>query len=85
MNPPCTNALIMDGMFLLQSLEKKLPHNLRGLVRVILMRAMKPSLERVDLVFDTYDSPTLKDIKRIERGNTDTIDTYSFGPIQKTP
>ena len=84
-NPPYIDTVVVDGIFILQILEKQLPHNLRGLVRVILMKVMKLSQQRVDLVFDTYNSPSLKDIKRDERGDTESVDVYSFGPGQKTP
>ena len=84
-NPPLRDTAIIDGMFLLRSLEKQLPYNLRGLVRVILMKTMKMSRQRSDLVFDTYNSPSLKDIARSERGDEDSIDPYTFGSGQKTP
>ena len=67
-NPPLRDTAIIDGMFLLRSLEKQLPYNLRG-VRVISMKTMKMSRQRSDLVFDTYNSPSLKDIARSERGD----------------
>ena len=84
-NPTLRDTAIIDGMFLLRSLEKQLPYNLRGLVRVILMKTMKMSRQRSDLVFDTYNSPSLKDIARSERGDEDSIDSYTFGSGQKTP
>ena len=45
LGPTNVDTVIVDGMFL--------PHNLRGLVRHILMKALKMSHNRVDLVFDT--------------------------------
>ena len=39
----------------------------------------------MDLIFDTYTFPSLKDIERGVRGDVESIDTYNFGSGQKTP
>ena len=38
---------------------------------------------RADLVFDVYESPSIKDIERKSRGNEETLALYSIGPKQK--
>ena len=88
--PPGTvDTIIVDGMFLLRNLVQPLPHNLRGLVRHILIRVLKMTVYRADLVFDTYNSPCLKDITRDMRADGDgedpDDDVYTFGGGQKTP
>ena len=85
--PKKVDTVIIDGMFLLRNLTVPLPHTLRGLVRHILMKALKMSDQRVDLVFDTYNSPCIKDITRDIRGDDldDSDEVYSFGRGQKTP
>ena len=82
-NPPFRNTAIVDRIFLLLNLEKQPPYSLRGLVHVILMN-IKMLRQMVDLVFDTYNSPSLKDLERDERGAEDSIDSYNFGSAQKT-
>ena len=57
LGPKKVDTMIVDGMFLLRSVTQPLRHNLRGLVRHILMKVLKMSKSRVDLVFDTYNSP----------------------------
>ena len=78
--PTKVDTVIIDGMFLLRNLTVPLPHTLRGLVRHILIKALKMSEQRVDFVLDTYNSPCLKDITRdIQGGNLDDSDEiYSF-------
>ena len=83
-NPSFRDTVIVDGTFLVRKLEGQLPHNIRGLVRLILMKTIKMSQRRADLIFDTYDSPSLKDIERDERGDKESIDSYTFGAGQKT-
>ena len=66
-------------MFLFLNLEKQLPCNLRGLVHGKLIKTIKMSRQRADLVFDIYNSPSLKDIERDKRCEEDSIDPYNFG------
>ena len=40
--------------------------------------------KRADLVFDVYESPSIKDIERKSRGNEETFIIYPIGPKQKT-
>ena len=85
--PTKVDTVIIDGMFLLRNLTVPLPHTLRGLLRHILIKALKMSEQRVDFVLDTYNSPCLKDITRDIQGDNlgDSDEIYSFGSGQKTP
>ena len=79
------NAII-DGMFFLRGLPQPLPHNLRGVVRHILVKALKLAKYRVDLSFDVYNSPCIKDIMRDIRADGDNEnESYTFGGGQMTP
>ena len=49
------------------------------------MKALKLTENHVDLCFDVYESPSVKDIKRRDRGNEDTEREFIFGPRQKFP
>ena len=86
-SPKYIDNVIVDGMFFLRHIAVPLPHTLRGLVRHILIKALKMSKHRVDLVFDTYNSPCIKDIARDARGDDldDSEEVYNFGRGQKTP
>ena len=86
-SPNYVDNVIVDGMFHLRHLTVPLPHTLRGLVRHIMIKVMNMSKNRVDLVFDTYNSPCMKDIARDARGDDldDSDEVYNFGAGQKTP
>ena len=85
--PKKVDSTIIHGMFLLRNLTVPLLHTVRGLVRHILIKALKMSKQRVDFVLDTYDSPCLKDITRDIGGNDldDSAEIYSFSSGQKIP
>ena len=76
-DPKKVDNVIIDGMFFLQNLTVHLPQTLRGLVRHILVKALKMSEQKVDFVLDTYDSFCLKDITRDTRGD-DVDDSDEF-------
>ena len=78
-----TNAVI-DGMFLVNS-DSNVSPMLAGIARSIFRRALELTNHRADLCFDVYESPGIKDVKKIERGNLATELIFSFGPGQKTP
>ena len=82
--PEKVSNVMIDGMFLLHTLPTQLPSTLREVAQSILTKAMRMAVERVDLVFDTYQSPSIKDIERQARGES-SARRFVFGPIQKTP
>ena len=82
--PDVISTVIIDGMFLLHTLPTQLPNTLRGVAHNILMKVMRMADKRVDLVFDTYKSPSIKDIERQARGES-SVKRFVFGPGQKTP
>ena len=73
---PELDTVIINVMFLLRqqiSTYKKLDQN-------ILKEALNMKTKRADLVFDVYESPSIKDIERKSRGNEETFIIYSIGP-----
>ena len=69
-------------MFLLrQQIERFFTY--QKLDQNILKEALNMKTKRVDLVFDVYESPSIKDIERKFRGNEKTFMIYSIGPKQK--
>ena len=78
-------SAVVDGMFILHSLPKRLAPTLRGLAEYILLKVMKLACRRIDLCFDTYKSPSIKDPERCARGNEEVSKQFVFGAGQKTP
>ena len=72
-------------MFLLKSSLSKLPGTLSAVAKLILQKALSLTKHRVDLYFDVYTSPRIKDVKRRTRGNIKSELTFLFGPGMKTP
>ena len=79
---PEIDAVIVDGMFMLRLLIEKFS-TYQTLARNILKEVLKMTTRRADLVFDVYESPSIKDIERKSRGNEETLALYSIGPKQK--
>ena len=76
---------VVDGMFILRTLPNRLAPTLRGLVEYVLVKIMRLARHRIDLCFDTYTSPSIKDPERSARGNEEISKTFHFGAGQKTP
>lgn len=85
-NPPKICSLVIDGNFLLHSLPLYLPstYSYGGLLRVVLHTVLAHPSQIVDIVFDTYEEPSLKASERHRRGVEETIYVIS-GPDQVRP
>ena len=59
--PTTVDTVINDGMFLIKHMILSSCANFAGFSRLLLMKAMKGAKFRADLVFDTYESPDIKD------------------------
>ena len=81
--PNKPDTVIVDGFFLLHSLPP-LPRYLRDVTRMVMKTLVGQTTSRADLVFDTYVSPSIKDVERSARGESNARN-FSFGPAQTTP
>ena len=84
-SPNNVETVVIDAMFLLKSSLSKLPGTLSAVAKLILQKALSLTKHRVDLYFDAYTSPRIKDVKWRTRGNIKSELTFLFGPGMKTP
>ena len=56
-------------MFLLNSSTQNLPKTYSALTRRVLVKFLNLANIRADLCFDIYESPSIKDVKRKDRGD----------------
>ena len=76
--PPAeVDVLIADGMFLVHQYIASCS-TYGALARKLLTTLMKAATVRVDLVFDVFNSPSLKDVERKERGDTESLRLFSI-------
>ena len=85
---PSNNALILDGMALIQMM-KHIPDTFGTLVEVILGRilslASNSKSARVDFVCDTYPDVSIKNIERNNRASEGSTVVRILGADQKVP
>ena len=79
--PQNSNAVIADGIFLIQSNPRCLNYSI--FVQKIVSSVLKLTQHRADLYFAVYESPSIKDTKRKERGNEESDRAFSVGPKTK--
>ena len=79
--PQNSNTVNADGMFLIQSTPCCLNYSI--FVQKIVSSVLKLTQHRADLCFDVYESPSIKDTKRKERGNEESDRVFSIGPKTK--
>ena len=74
----------MDGSSLLRVLPPNLPTTYGRLAATIIVQATALSSKRVDIIFDTYEMPSIKRMERERRGTCDR--NYNIiGPQQTRP
>ena len=54
-------------------------------VRTMLIKVLILTKHQTDLCFDMYESPSIKDTKRNNRGNEEIEQNFTIGPRQKLP
>lgn len=82
--PSTVDACVIDGNFMLHAVPPNMPATYGGLARKLLVLIMSLSPRPVDIVFDTYKTPSIKDLERGTRGAEDTV--YKIkGPEQARP
>ena len=80
--PPTTVKTVVDGMFLLRACIGTCA-TYQVLARRLLQDALKLTSYRIDICFDVYESPSIKDVERKVRGDENTIRIFSIGPKHK--
>lgn len=82
--PKAVRTHIIDGNFLLHCMSPDQPETYGGLSRNILIACLAHNSQRIDVIFDTYERPSIKDLER-NRRNVDFNRTELVidGPSQK--
>ena len=79
--PQNPNTVIANGIFLIQSTPRCLSYNI--FVQKIVSSVLELTQHKADLCFDVYESPSIKDTKRKEKGNEKSDRVFSIGPKTK--
>ena len=79
--PQNPNTVIANGIFLIQSTPRCLSYNI--FVQKIVSSVLELTQHKANLYFDVYESPSIKDAKRKERGNEKSDRVFSIGPKTK--
>ena len=77
-------ACIVDGIFLLRTLPPNQPSTFGALAVTILVHVTSLSSDRADIVFDTYEMPSIKAYERARRGPIEK-EFKIVGPEQSRP
>ena len=80
--PASKTTFVGDGMFVLRS-EISNCSTYGALARKMLFTVMNGCDDRGDLCFDVYESPSIKDIERKDRGDADSCRMFSIGSKTK--
>ena len=82
--PGDVNAVIADGMFIIQTSVKEKTTTFAAFARSALLKIFKPTKHWPDLRFDVHELPSIKDIKR-KSWDENTEKHFTFGPHQRIP
>ncbi|KAF9408574.1 hypothetical protein HW555_011794 [Spodoptera exigua] len=82
--PSTLDVVIVDGFFLLHTMHD-IPATFGGISKKIMSILTAFKAPRVDIVFDQYFSPSIKDYERMRRNEQRTIDFNIIGPSQTRP
>ncbi|KAL4703623.1 hypothetical protein ACJJTC_007650 [Scirpophaga incertulas] len=78
------DVVIFDGFFLLHTF-KNIPKTFGGISKKIMSLLTATHASRVDIIFDQYFSPSIKDYERAKRQEVRTINYFITGPEQIRP
>ena len=86
-SPRSVDAYVVDGNYLMHTLPPHLPGTYGGLAAGILQQVTSLSTKRVDLVFDAYPIPSIKESERARRGLDEKEERVFIitGPEQHRP
>ncbi|XP_056641528.1 uncharacterized protein LOC130448266 [Diorhabda sublineata] len=82
--PRNTDVFIIDGFFILHSM-KEVPKTFGSISKKFLQMITKYSARRIDVIFDQYFYPSIKDSERFLRHEASLIDYTISGPDQVRP
>ena len=71
-SPNSTQTVVADSMFIVKNTINQLCPTFASFARAMLLKVLKLAKHRADLCFDVYESPSIKDTKRKDRGNEET-------------
>ena len=72
-------------MFILNLSTQNLPKTYSALARRIFVKVLNLTNIRADLWFDIYEGPSIKDVKRKDRGDIKTEREFCVGPRLMIP
>ena len=81
-SPSDVHTFIFDGMFIVRSSNNLKNGTFSSFARSMLTKLLKSTKYRLDLCFDMYESPSIKDLKRKAREDTEVDCYFTFGPKQ---
>ncbi|GFX58425.1 uncharacterized protein TNCV_320071 [Trichonephila clavipes] len=82
--PNSTDVALIDGFFILHSM-KEVPKTFGSISKKFLQMVSKYSTRRIDVIFDQYMYPSIKDSERCLRHEASLIDYIISGPDQVRP
>ena len=82
--PHNTDVFLIDGFFILHSM-KEVPKTLENISKKFLQMITKYPARRIDVIFDQYLHPSIKDNERSLRHDASLIDFTFSGPDQVRP
>ena len=82
--PPYIDCHVIDGMFFLRT-TGEFPIKYGKIAEFILKKICAMKSKRIDLVFDNYRSPSIKDIERAQRSSDKHTKYEISGPEQERP
>ncbi|GFX71452.1 uncharacterized protein TNCV_2694401 [Trichonephila clavipes] len=82
--PNSTDVALIDGFFILHSM-KEVPKTFGSISKKFLQMISKYSTRRIDVIFDQYMYPSIKDSERCLRHEASLIDYIISGPDQVRP
>ena len=82
--PQDAGCTIIDGCFMLRTMNPSQPGTYGALSRNIMSTVLQSKGSRVDVTFDTYETPSIKDSERGRRGSVSrNVSIVISGPQQR--
>lgn len=82
--PNTFDVAIVDGFLLLHTMQD-IPATFGSISKKIMSTLIATRAPRVDIIFDQYFTPSIKDYERARRNEQNSIDFNITGPSQTRP